>query len=197
MGSTRPPQLYHDSASNVAKQVNKSLQTRWENSPKEYKQRLEKCWGYTDCGDCHRSEGFCGWCAISNTCLPLPTDPVSSAFPLLSPLRYKFICATGPERFELRTAGLGCQVSTITFLTAVVTIFATLTGLVGLLGFGWCVKRLLRYERGRKGGWRVGADGMGEVWVRRGRGGWLGGWGRKGSGRNDEGEERALLGARV
>ncbi|KAF2021310.1 hypothetical protein BU24DRAFT_416971 [Aaosphaeria arxii CBS 175.79] len=40
------------------------LAQRWQDSPKDDRQRLEKCWGYTDCGDCHRSEGFCGWCAI-------------------------------------------------------------------------------------------------------------------------------------
>jgi len=39
-------------------------QQKWEDSPKDDRRRLEKCWGYTDCGDCHRSDGFCGWCAI-------------------------------------------------------------------------------------------------------------------------------------
>lgn len=44
--------------------VSELLIERWEDSPKDDRKRLEKCWGYNDCGDCHRSDGFCGWCAI-------------------------------------------------------------------------------------------------------------------------------------
>ena len=74
----------------------------------------------------------------------------------------------GPERFELRTSGLGCQVSTITFLTSIVTIFSTLFGvlvLYGLLGLSRWIGLGLR---ARKGGYVVYEDGSGEVWVRQG-----------------------------
>jgi hypothetical protein len=37
---------------------------RYQDSPKDDWDRLVKCWGYLDCGDCHRSTGFCGWCPI-------------------------------------------------------------------------------------------------------------------------------------
>ncbi|PSN74393.1 hypothetical protein BS50DRAFT_567229 [Corynespora cassiicola Philippines] len=166
--------------------VSEILQQRWENSPKDDRKRLEKCWGYTDCGDCHRSDGYCGWCAISSTCLPLPTDPLSRAFPLLSPIRYKFICAMGPERFELRTRGLGCQVSTITFLTSIVTIFCTIFGLLVIYGIVKAAKWIGFGARARKGGWVVYGDGSEEVWVRKGEG-WAVWWRRiRGSQREEE-----------
>ncbi|KAF2448599.1 hypothetical protein P171DRAFT_452386 [Karstenula rhodostoma CBS 690.94] len=140
---------------------------RWEDSPRDNRKRLELCWGYNDCGDCHRSKGHCGWCAISSTCLPLPIDPLSRAFPLLSPIRYKFLCATGPERFELRTSGLGCQVSTITFLTSIVTLFCTLFGVLFIYLVVYAAKRINFMLNAKKGGWVVYADGRGGIWVRK------------------------------
>ncbi|CAI6306138.1 unnamed protein product [Periconia digitata] len=165
------------------------LQERWESSPKDDRHRLELCWGYNDCGDCHRSDGFCGWCPLSQTCLPLPTDAISRAFPLLAPLRYKFICATGPERFELRTSGLGCQVSTITFLTSIVTIFCTLLGLVILYWIFELISYLNFAMRARRGGWVVYGNGREEVWSRKGEN-WRRWWRRmRGQIRDDETEE--------
>jgi hypothetical protein len=56
--------------------VSDILQQRWESSPKEDRKRLEKCWGYNDCGDCHRSDGFCGWCALVSLALRLPMQTI-------------------------------------------------------------------------------------------------------------------------
>ncbi|KAF2801737.1 uncharacterized protein BDZ99DRAFT_512808 [Mytilinidion resinicola] len=138
--------------------------------PKDDRERLEHCWGILDCGDCHRSQHHCGWCPISGTCLPLPLNPLARAFPLLSPISHHHICALGAERFELRTAGLGCQVSTITFLTSIVTILITLAVLLG----SWLLIRLGRWGIGvwkrAKGGWVVYGDGSEGVWVRKGEG---------------------------
>ncbi|KAF2646900.1 hypothetical protein P280DRAFT_495124 [Massarina eburnea CBS 473.64] len=169
--------------------VTEILQQRWGDGSDANRERLELCWGYGDCGDCHRSKGFCGWCALSQTCLPLPTDPLSRAFPLLAPMRHKSICATGAERFELRTSGLGCQVSTITFLTSIVTIFCTLFGVLALYGVIKAIQGIIFAARARKGGWTVYGDGSEEVWVRKGET-----WGRRwrrmrGEPRDDEVEE--------
>ena len=103
----------------------------------------------------------------SSTCLPLPIDPLSRAFPLLSPIRYKFICATGPERFELRTGGLGCQVSTITFLTSIITIICTLFGVLVLYCLFYVTDKMGFVSKARKGGWVVYGDGREDVWVRK------------------------------
>lgn len=100
-------------------------------------------------------------------------DPLSRAFPLLSPIRHKGICALESERFELRTSGLGCQVSTITFLTSIVTIFATIFGLLVLYGLVKVLEWIGVALKARKGGWRIHEDGTGEIWVRRSEG-----WGK-------------------
>jgi hypothetical protein len=86
-------------------------------------------------------------------------------------MRYKFICASGPERFELRTAGLGCQVSTITFLTSIVTIFSTLFGVLVLYLLFQCAKGIGFGARASKGGYVVypnEEEWKEDVWVRRG-----------------------------
>lgn len=113
----------------------------------------------------------------SNTCLPLPLTPAARALPLLSPLAHPTICAFSSERFELRTGGLGCAVSTLTFLACVVTIFCTLAATL----LGWAAVRLGVWVGGvwkaRKGGWVRYADGREEVWVRRREGWWV--WWRR------------------
>ncbi|KAL5436126.1 hypothetical protein PMIN06_010950 [Paraphaeosphaeria minitans] len=147
--------------------VTEILQRRWEDSPEDNRKRLELCWGYNDCGDCHRSKGHCGWCAISSTCLPLPMDPLSRAFPLLAPIRYKLICATGPERFEIRTSGLGCQVSTITFLACIITIFCTMFGVLVLYLLFHAAEKIGFTSKARKGGWVIYGDGREGIWVRK------------------------------
>ncbi|KAF2650493.1 hypothetical protein K491DRAFT_608700 [Lophiostoma macrostomum CBS 122681] len=178
-------------SSNAGFNVSGVFEQRWHDGTDEDRERLEECWRYTfrDCGDCQRSKAGCGWCPVSSTCLPLPRDPLSRAFPLLSPIRYRFICALGPERFELRTSGLGCQVSTITFLTSIVTIFCTIGGLIVLYGLIKLVQGIAFAARARKGGWVVNGDGSEDVWIRRGES-W-GKWWRRVRGR--EREEEILM----
>lgn len=177
---TASVQRSNDASINVTELIHQRLQS----SPKDDWERLKQCWGYTDCGDCHRSKGHCGWCAISSTCLPLPRDTFSKAFPLLSPIRHHGICALGSERFELRTAGLGCQVSTITFLTSIVTIFCTLFGVLVLYGLSKCIRLLILGARARRGGYVLYEDGSAGIWVRRGEG-W-GKWWRRVTGNQKE-----------
>jgi hypothetical protein len=130
----------------------------------------------------------------SSTCLPLPTDHLSRAFPLLAPLRYKFICAEGPERFELRTSGLGCQVSTITLLTSIVTIFSTILGILVLYLLFNCIKWVDLGSQARKGGYVVRPNEheqwKGDIWVRESEG-W-GKWWRKIRGEQKEFEIEAV-----
>lgn len=120
----------------------------------------------------------------SSTCLPLPTDSLSKAFPLLTPIRYDSICALRSERFELRTSGLGCQVSTITFLTSIVTIFSTLLGVLVLYGLVKCIKLVGLGTRGSRGGYVIFEDGSEDIWVRKSEG-W-GMWWRRVSGKPKE-----------
>lgn len=63
----------HGGKAEISSQAQAYIKQRYQDSPKNDRDRLMKCWGYIDCGDCHRSEGFCGWCAIvSLTVRPCP-----------------------------------------------------------------------------------------------------------------------------
>ena len=46
--------------------VSDLLAKRLEDGTSEERDRLNECWKYTfrDCGDCHRSQAGCGWCAV-------------------------------------------------------------------------------------------------------------------------------------
>jgi hypothetical protein len=107
-------------------------------------------------------------------------------------MRHKFICATGPERFELRTSGLGCQVSTITFLTSLVTIFCTLFGVVILYALIKLIEGIAFTGSASKGGWAIDGDGREGVWVRSAEP-W-GRWWRKVTGRLGDDEVREVDG---
>ncbi|KAL4894054.1 hypothetical protein BDV59DRAFT_21383 [Aspergillus ambiguus] len=93
------------------------------------------CWRRQTCGWCLEGDVPCSWCAVSSTCVPN-----RASLTILSPLGSSQICPLGSkERWELRTTTLGCNVSTITFLTAVVSVVATLAviGLGYLVAWAW------------------------------------------------------------
>ena len=62
---------------------------------------------------------------------------------------------------------MGCQVSTITFLTALVTIFATIFGLLFIYGLAIVIKWTYLAIKGSNNGWVQYEDGTGEIWVRK------------------------------
>nr|POE87263.1 hypothetical protein CFP56_29852 [Quercus suber] len=93
-------------------------------------------------------EEGCGWCPSSSICVPADS--------LLDPLSKKNICPLVDERYELRTGALGCGCSTTTLLSIVVTIFATIAGLILLYGLGLAIKYLNQhYGTGLWQGWEV------------------------------------------
>ena len=98
--------------------------------------RLTACWRSQSCADCMRNNNGCGWCPVSSTCVP--------ASSLLEPITNKDICPFWNERFELRTATLGCGCSTTTFISIVVTILATIAGFLVLYGVITAIARLSR-----------------------------------------------------
>jgi hypothetical protein len=89
--------------------------------------RLAACWRIQNCYNCIHSKHGCGWCPQSSTCVP--------ASLLLEPVSNARVCPIRDERFELRTKALGCGCSTITLLSVIVTVFATIVGLLLLYGF--------------------------------------------------------------
>ena len=116
--------------------------------------------------------------AQSSTCVP----NAHPFLPILAPIRNPDICPHWSERWDLRTKGLGCHVSTVTFLTCIISIVSTLL----VLGLGWASFKLGKFCWGR--------------WKRRERGWqwekwrWFWGWRlllRKKSGGCGNGDERA------
>ncbi|CAK7225446.1 hypothetical protein SCUCBS95973_005867 [Sporothrix curviconia] len=83
--------------------------------------RFRRCWGHGDCRSC-LGMSACSWCPFSATCVP--NDYL---IPALAPAwEGDYMCPYWAERWELRTRPLGCQVSTITSLTALVAGAVTL-----------------------------------------------------------------------
>lgn len=89
--------------------------------------------------------------------------PISNRLAPMAPAYDENVCPHWAERWEIRTRPLGCQVSTITTLTSLVTIACTL--LVALLGFlaVFGARRLRAYDMAHPGWWKVWR------WVRRSR----------------------------
>lgn len=73
----------------------------------------------------------------------------------MAPAYDENVCPHWAERWEIRTRPLGCQVSTITTLTSLVTIASTL--LVVLLGFlvVFGARRLRAYNAAYPGWWKA------------------------------------------
>jgi len=161
----------------------------WENEDLEH---LMDCTQFDTCGSCLKSKKSCGWCPYSGLCVPL-----SRYETLLSPIRNDNICPMPRERYELRTQTLGCNCSTTTFLTAIITCLATLAGLVILYGLVKAIKWMTVLMRTDKYGTLVDYDDEGrgdmELWVRKQtwKGWWRGLWRKRGEGIT---EEEDLLG---
>lgn len=69
MPSNCPSIAYPDAATT---NVTALIYEQYKDAPKDDWDRLLKCWGIEDCGDCHRSNGSCGWCPIVSDVLHLP-----------------------------------------------------------------------------------------------------------------------------
>lgn len=82
---------------------------------------LRRCWRIQDCRSCLHTSDPCSWCAVSSTCIPNET-PLG----ILGPIWNPGVCPISDERWELRAKGLGCKVSTLTFLSVLVAILATI-----------------------------------------------------------------------
>jgi len=87
----------------------------------------------------------------SSTCIP-NLSPLQIFAPVVNP----DICPLWSERWEVRTKGLGCHVSTITLLACVVSVVSTFA-VIGLAVEGLRMGRWMRRRwKGRgEGWWRV------------------------------------------
>jgi len=85
--------------------------------------RLNACWGISDCQNCIHDPHGCGWCPTSSACIP--------ASSLLEPIS-RNVCPYRGERYELRTKTLGCNCSTTTFLSVFATVWITIAAIIAL-----------------------------------------------------------------
>lgn len=96
--------------------------------------RTPACWRLQSCASCTQSKHDCGWCPMSNACVP--------ASSLTAPVSQGNICPHPQERYELRTKALGCGCSTATLLSIIVTVFATLAALLLIYGISVVLKSI-------------------------------------------------------
>ena len=82
---------------------------------------LRRCWRIQDCYSCLHTSDPCSWCAVSSACV---ANEASIA--LLAPIWERNICPISDERWELRAKGLGCKISTVTFLSVLAGVLATI-----------------------------------------------------------------------
>lgn len=103
----------------ASKNVTELIHQRLQSSPKDDWGRLLECWGYDDCGDCHRSEGHCGWCAI------VCSHSLNSRL-LHSPPRYRELLLNlfNSPRRAFRYLRMLCQKLSLSFHPFATTLYA-------------------------------------------------------------------------
>lgn len=113
---------------------------------------LFHCWPHFTCDTCLASPYPCSWCAISSACVPNTLFPYP--FALFSPLKSESICPLAwRERWELRAKPFSCRCSTMTAMSVVVAVEATLAAVLLLWMVGVLTRWASRRWRGRKEGW--------------------------------------------
>ncbi|KAF2718998.1 hypothetical protein K431DRAFT_252222 [Polychaeton citri CBS 116435] len=113
-----------------------------------HKDRLSACWQHQNCNACLGDNSECGWCPSSNACIP--------ANSLFEPVRNKDVCPSRSDRFELRTKALGCNCSTTTLLSVLVTILCTIAALVLLYYIFILVRKFIQtFITGAYKGWEI------------------------------------------
>jgi len=79
--------------------------------------------------------------------------PNLSTLQILAPITNADICPLWSERWEVRTRGLGCHVSTITLLTCVVSVVSTFL-VIGLVALAFRVGKWVGEKwKGKEEGW--------------------------------------------
>ncbi|KAK4129281.1 hypothetical protein N657DRAFT_639867 [Parathielavia appendiculata] len=159
--------------------------------PETPNEHLHRCWREQYCSSC-LTQPSCSWCPFTQACVP-NAHPIS----LLAPAYDQQICPHWSERWEIRTQPFGCQVSSITSLSVLVAVAATLV----VVGLVWTVAVIWRRAKSRlwaeswTSRWRAWKskwdDGVGVKWVL-----WRGEGGDGGGERVERvGEEEPLLGS--
>ncbi|KAH7005284.1 hypothetical protein EDB82DRAFT_77484 [Fusarium venenatum] len=112
-------------------------------------QHFQRCWKHQTCKGC-LATSQCSWCPFTWSCVPN-----MSRIPLLAPAYDEHVCPHWAERWELRSRPLGCQVSSITSLTAIITIASTLTFVLLMVLLALAARWFRHYHEKNPGWWRL------------------------------------------
>jgi hypothetical protein len=117
------------------------------------------CWIQSNCPQClsPSNQYPCSWCAVSQACVP--NTIYGYPFGILSPLKSADICPLAwRERWEMRARPFSCRCSSMTLVSVVVAVLATLIGVLLIFGGIKLGIWIGRKWKGRKEGWwRVGS----------------------------------------
>lgn len=110
------------------------------------------CWRLQTCETCLSSPHPCSWCATSQVCVP--NDYLSYPFDILAPIKHEDICPLSwRERWELRAKPFSCRCSTMTLMSVVIAVVATLAGILSIYLTFLLAKWLRRKWKARQEGW--------------------------------------------
>ncbi|RPA81144.1 hypothetical protein BJ508DRAFT_414988 [Ascobolus immersus RN42] len=124
-----------------------------------YDDDMKRCWGLNACHQClHKKAPRCVWCPYSNACVAAPRNALFGS-PLLSPISNPLVCPERSERWEVRSRGLGCNVSTRTFLSTSIGVFSTLFLVAMTMAIVWTMRSgVLQHLK------RIGGEESGMPW---------------------------------
>lgn len=148
-------------------QISAWLNTNTSTSPGDDLDLFFHCWIRSSCPSClSPSNPYpCSWCETSQACVP--NTIFSYPFGILSPIKSEDICPLRwRERWEMRARPFSCRCSSMTFVSVVVAVAATLLGVLLIwlsVVFGRWVGR--KWRARKPGWWR--AENWRPTWMKR------------------------------
>ncbi|KAH6961499.1 hypothetical protein DER45DRAFT_201787 [Fusarium avenaceum] len=139
-----------------------ALRANFTSNENHIEEHFLRCWKRQTCKGC-LATSQCSWCPFTWSCVPN-----TQKIPLLAPAYDENVCPHWAERWELRTRPLGCQVSSITSLTAIVTIISTLVFVLITVLLAMAIRWLWRHHKKNPRWWRLQNHGWTGTWRRYG-----------------------------
>ncbi|WZH39609.1 PSI domain-containing protein [Fusarium acuminatum] len=139
-----------------------ALRANFTSNENHIEEHFLRCWKRQTCKGC-LAISQCSWCPFTWSCVPN-----TQKIPLLAPAYDENVCPHWAERWELRTRPLGCQVSSITSLTAIVTIISTFVFVLITVLLAMTIRWLWRYHKKNPRWWRLQSHRWASTWRRYG-----------------------------
>lgn len=151
---------------------------------------FKACFRLQTCETCLSSTYPCSWCTTSQVCVP--NTHFRYPFAILAPIKYEDICPLSwRERWEMRAKPFSCRCSSMTLVSVVVAVVATLVGILLIYALIVLAKWSRRKWAVRQPGWWRPRTGILAGWI--GKGSHL--KAQVGANEAEDEENRPLLGA--